>query len=215
MKSFTQKTILLLLLASLGLLYHISQKQHTFTTQSKENRKPNSIKNKYKNTQSIKTVPYTTKTASSKPTHKKSPKTSLIYIQLAGAIKHPGVYHIQKSSPLFKVIQKAGGATKHAMLDELDLTKTLIKSQKIKIPAQTHTSQKKVNQKPSSNQTKININTASLTALITLPGIGPKTAQDIIDYRQKKGRIHHMMTLKEIPGIGNKKLEKLKSLIYF
>lgn len=204
MKSLTRKIFLILIFSIFGLLYHISQNQYTVTTQSKEKQK---IKQNISQSQLPKTSP---KQVSTKPK-----KNSFIYIQLSGAIKNPGVYKVTISSPIFKIIQKAGGPTTEAMLDELDLTKSINKNQKIHIPTKNKFNLNSNLLKTASNQKKININTASRSKLITLPGIGPKTAQDIIDYRQKKGRIYNVEILKNIRGIGEKKVEKLKRLIFF
>lgn len=64
-----------------------------------------------------------------------------------------------------------------------------------------------------SNEDRISINSASLDELIKLPGIGEKTANKIIDYRNKYGNFKHIEELKNVSGIGDKKYEKIKELI--
>lgn len=59
----------------------------------------------------------------------------------------------------------------------------------------------------------ININTAGVDSLILLPGIGPKTAQKIVDYRKVNGRFPSLGSIKKVKGIGNKKLKKLTPYI--
>ena len=61
--------------------------------------------------------------------------------------------------------------------------------------------------------TKVNINTASEDMLVLLPGIGVKTAQKIIKYREKNGKYNTPNDLLNVSGIGEKKLEKIKSLL--
>lgn len=60
---------------------------------------------------------------------------------------------------------------------------------------------------------KISINTSSIDELITLPGIGEKTANKIIEYREKYGSFKHIEEIKNVSGIGDKKYEKIKELI--
>jgi len=59
----------------------------------------------------------------------------------------------------------------------------------------------------------LDINRATLAQLDTLPGIGPVTAQRIIDYRNKVGRINALDELKKISGLGGAKFEEIKSLL--
>ncbi|MDA3860363.1 MAG: helix-hairpin-helix domain-containing protein [Melioribacteraceae bacterium] len=61
--------------------------------------------------------------------------------------------------------------------------------------------------------TKININSASEKKLVLLPGIGVKTAQKIIEYRETKGKFHTPNELLKVSGIGEKKIKKIKNLI--
>ena len=63
-------------------------------------------------------------------------------------------------------------------------------------------------------RTKININTASVEELKTLPGIGEKTAEKILIYREKNGNFRSTKDLINVSGIGEKKLEKIKDYIF-
>ena len=60
---------------------------------------------------------------------------------------------------------------------------------------------------------KVNINTATATELETLPGIGPSTANKIMDYRKEKGKFSTIEDIKEVGGIGEAKFNKIKDLI--
>ena len=122
-----------------------------------------------------------------------------VLVHVAGAVETPGVYTVQPGTKTIELIQ-ALQLLPHAKLDHLNLAKTLKDGQKIVIK------QHSLNQK-----TKININFASQSQLINLPGIGPSTAQKIIQYRQKVGVIQTMNDIEKV--IGKSKYKKVKHLI--
>ncbi len=70
-----------------------------------------------------------------------------------------------------------------------------------------------INQEQNSQNSKVNINTATQTQLETLPGIGPATATKILEYRKEKGKFNSIEDIKEVSGIGDAKFEKIKDYI--
>lgn len=151
-----------------------------------------------------------------------------IAIHIIGEIKKEGIIYLPKGSRIVDAIEKAGGSTKEADLTQINLAYILEDGQKIYIPNK----KEKINEyiiKSNGNtfiqegdksqsilskeNDKVNINTATLNELDSLPGIGPSTAQKIIDYREKNGEFKKIEDLQNVKGIGNAKYEEVKDKI--
>ncbi|MBU4450318.1 MAG: helix-hairpin-helix domain-containing protein [Actinomycetia bacterium] len=161
-------------------------------------------------------------------------ETSVIKIYICGHIKTPGVYDIENGSRLVDLVSLAGGATEDACLEAVNLAQILADSQKFYIPSldeikngvpsffnewedinsnsSDSTSTNMANSESYQNKV-ININFASLSELVQLPGIGNVIAQNIIDYRNKYGQFKSKEELKNVKGIGEKKFEIIKDSI--
>ena len=149
-----------------------------------------------------------------------------IYVDLKGAVKHPGVYALDQGSRVFDLLEMAGGLTEDAAERALNQAQHLVDQQSLYVPtmeeweAESQGPQANLvgSQDPlvsSPNSGKVNINQADLAQLETLPGIGAKKAQAIIDYRTANGSFHSLEDLGKVKGIGPKMLEKLKDLVIF
>ncbi|MBT5954311.1 ComEA family DNA-binding protein [bacterium] len=136
-----------------------------------------------------------------------------VTIHIHGAVKHPGVYKLDASSRLINLITLAGGPKKDADLSSLNLAKSLSDGQKFQIPFinKEKTNPSSFLKKPASPI--VNINNAPKNKLTTLPGIGPSTAQKIIDYREKKGGFRTLKDMLKIKGIGPKSFVKIEEMI--
>lgn len=154
----------------------------------------------------------------------------MIYVDVKGAVKKPGVYRLSNLARVSDAVAKAGGATKDAWLDQVNLAYHLEDEMLIYVPTNGQTdlpdSQALVGQNQAnlatsntdkssnaSDQTgdKINLNTASKEQLMTLSGIGDKRADDIIAYRQENGGFKSLEDLQNVSGIGEKTYAKLSS----
>lgn len=154
-----------------------------------------------------------------------------IVIYITGAIKNEGVYELQENSRIADSIEKAGGLTEEANINNINLAYVLQDGMKVYIPKKgedtneindntniyvsreesvTKNSKKIAN---NSNKDKININTATQIELETLPGIGKSTALKIIEYRNKNGKFSCIEDIKKVSGIGDSKYSKIKDLI--
>lgn len=162
-----------------------------------------------------------------------------ICIHVAGKVNSPGVYFLKLGSRVQDALHAAGGPLANADLDSINLAEKLNDGQQVyvaekgTVPPPTHSllvgnsdslsPHKSTVPKPEHNRErsgpqklksptdgKVNINTASLEELERLPGVGPSTAQSILDYRAQSGRFKAVEELEEIKGIGPKKLEKLR-----
>lgn len=132
------------------------------------------------------------------------------YIYLSGEIKNPGTYKFNEELRLSELIEKAGGFTENADLEfinkDMNLAEKIKDEEKIFIPSKNNNASINSSQ---SNGSKTNLNTASLNDLDKLPGIGPSTAQKIIDARPYKS----IDDLKNVSGIGDSKFDDIKDLI--
>lgn len=165
--------------------------------------------------------------------------SNIVRIDISGAVKKPGVYQIKEGSIVEDAIKLAGGITKD--VSENDLAKQINRAeilsdgQKIIIPIKTSISEssqtfttttqeveskvagsstsKSTSTKAPDIQGKININSASLSELDKLPGIGPAYAQRIIDYRNSSGGFKSINEIENVKGIGPKTFEKIKDYI--
>ena len=130
-------------------------------------------------------------------------------VHITGAVKQPGVVSLNQGARLIEAIELVGGVTEAADLDSLNLARKLQDEEKIHIPAIGEVSQSSL----TGENTKVNINTASLEELKSLPGVGDVIAQGIIDYRQKNGGFKQLEELKNVTRIGDKIYEGLSESI--
>ena len=154
--------------------------------------------------------------------------TGVVVVHVAGAVSKPGVVSLPQGSRVFQAIAAAGGSVPAADLTALNLAEVLTDGSKLYVPVvgevpppgptplagsgtgSTSTS-------GAAGQTvagaKVNINTASLEELGTLPRIGPVTAQRIVDWRKEHGAFTSVDELDAVDGIGPKLMESLKDLV--
>lgn len=143
---------------------------------------------------------------------------------ISGAVKHQGVYTLKNGARLQELIEAAGGTTARAQLKAINRA-TLLKDQdKIHIPykgenvatagsADNSQNSGSTSSSSPSNQgdgTKINLNTANVTELQKLTGIGQKKAEQIIAYREQNGSFKKIEDLMQVSGIGEKTFASLK-----
>lgn len=140
-------------------------------------------------------------------------------VHITGEINNPGVYQIKQGDRLVDLVEKAGGLTQKADESKINLAMRLDDEMKIIIPSVDDNSSNEesfdnvvVNAYSNNDTDKININTADITKLQTLPNIGEKRAQAIIDYRENS-KFEKIEDIKNVTGIGDKYFEALKDQI--
>ena len=137
-----------------------------------------------------------------------------IFVDVKGAVKHPGVFETTKDKRVKDLIEEAGG-----LLDDAD-TSTLNLSQKVKdqmvIYVLKHGEKpKQISDSGSSSSSGdvININTANLEQLMKISGVGKTKAEAIISYREKNGDFKKKEDITKVRGIGKATFEKIKDKI--
>lgn len=139
-----------------------------------------------------------------------------ITVYINGDVKNPGVYELSSSSRIGDLVKASGGFNKDADVYSLNLAKKLKDEDYILVNNKNNANNKanlNLAKSGSIDNGKININTASIEQLDSIPGIGKVTAQKIIDYREKNGGFNNVEDLKNIDRIGDKTIEKIKDSI--
>lgn len=154
-----------------------------------------------------------------------------IIIYITGAVQNEGIYELDENSRIADGIEKAGGLTEEAYIKDLNLAYVLEDGMKIYVPKTSddineiedntniYVSKENSNVSASKNtssstqNSKININTATQAELETLPGIGPSTATKIINYRKENGKFASIEDIKKVSGIGESKYAQIKDFI--
>lgn len=145
------------------------------------------------------------------------PTDTPIVVHITGAVPRPGVYALPEGARVQDAISAAGGFLAEAEKSGINLARVLEDGEQIDIPYTEGASiviptpgLEVVD--PSSTEL-ININTASQFELETLPGIGPTTAQKIIEYREENGPFATTEDIINVSGIGPGTYERIKDLI--
>jgi len=140
-------------------------------------------------------------------------------VHLSGAVLQPGVYSLPPGSRVQDGIQAAGGLSEEADASLLNLAAPLQDGGRVHVPSRSPAlpdspaASSTLPQETSPAGGLININTASLSELESLPGIGPTLAQRIIDYRQSSGPFAAIEDVQNVSGIGPTRFEQIKGLI--
>lgn len=143
---------------------------------------------------------------------------SMIYIDIAGAVQLPGVVTLSEGSRVFEAIEKAGGLLPDADVSEINQAEILLDGDFIRIPRKSDNETADKTFHTSKNEAvkssgRVNLNRAAVSELTALSGIGPATAERILEYRQEHGRFRSVDDLKNVKGIGEKKLEKIRDRV--
>jgi competence protein ComEA len=149
--------------------------------------------------------------AASKPAAAK-----LLVIDVAGEVRRPGLYRLRSGSRIDDAISAAGGPTAKAQLDGVNLAAPVADGEQVVVPGRGSAGVAAPSSAPaagSSPTAPLDLNTATLEQLESLPGIGPVTAQKILDYRQAHGAFHSVTELQGVPGIGPAHMAQLKGLV--
>lgn len=132
-----------------------------------------------------------------------------LYVHVLGAVERPGLYVLDLDARLVDAVAAAGGTTDDADLAGVNLARVLADGEQIVVPTVGAASGGTGVAVPPGDD-RIDLNTADLAALETLPRIGPALAQRILDWRDENGRFASIDDLLAVPGIGEKLLAGIR-----
>jgi competence protein ComEA len=134
-----------------------------------------------------------------------TPTPKWIQVYLTGAVQAPGVYTVPQGLRIWTLLEQAGGALPSADLERVNLAAPLTDGMHLHIPRRGEEASASPTPGP-----LLDLNTASVEELDRLPGIGPRAAQAIVDYRLKHGPFRRLEDLLNVPGIGPATLERIR-----
>jgi competence protein ComEA len=134
-----------------------------------------------------------------------------VVVDVAGAVADPGVYRMPAGSRVNDAVQRAGGATAKANVEGINLAARLSDGQQIVVPEKVAGSSSAAAFGAASPEAPIGLGTATLEELDTIEGIGPVTAQKILEFRDQHGGIASLEQLDQIDGIGPATMEALRA----
>ena len=148
----------------------------------------------------------------------------MLAVHVSGAVASPGVYELEEGSRVRDAVEAAGGFAPEASQESVNLARKVSDGEQILILTveEFEASPSSFSSSGSSDADAsgssgsgglVNINTAGLEALDSLPGVGPATAQAILDEREANGPFTSIEDIQRVSGIGEKKYEKLKGSI--
>ena len=146
-----------------------------------------------------------------------APAPTLV-VHVVGAVEEPGLYELKEGSRVDDAITRAGGAKEKAALELVNLAAPVADGQQVVVPNRGEAASAtpagggaSAGSAPTNGP--VHLNSATLEELDALPGIGPVTAQKILDYRTEHGSFSSESDLDAVPGIGPTRLEELKPLV--
>jgi competence protein ComEA len=137
------------------------------------------------------------------------PAPARLLVHVVGAVRHPGVYLLDDGARARDAVAAAGGATRRAALDGLNLAARVADGEQVVVPVRGHAGPlgaAPVAGKPA----VVRLNEADAAALDALPGVGPATAQRIVAWREQHGPFATVDGLLDVPGIGEAKLAAMR-----
>lgn len=138
----------------------------------------------------------------------------LLLVDVSGAVRKPSVVKVNSGSRIFEAVDQAGGVNEDADLRTINLAAEVRDGQKIYIPRIGERMQESTDNNWSPNEIdKLDLNSANASSLEELDGIGVKTAEKIIAYREAHGGFRNVEELMQVSGIGAKTFEDLKDKI--
>jgi competence protein ComEA len=134
-------------------------------------------------------------------------------VHVVGAVRRPGVYRLPAWARLAAALRRAGGATARADLQGVNLAAKVSDGQQVIVPARVAGASGPAVAAGAAVQQPVSLNSATADQLDELDGIGPATAEKILDYRQEHGGFGSVEDLKQVSGIGPKRFETLKEQV--
>ncbi len=143
------------------------------------------------------------------------PVSAEFNVEMDGSVHHRGVYKIAPGMTVMEAIEKAGGVSERLSLDAGTLLERISRNCRVNVVPAGEGKGRVLVESLAPKKLKvlsipIDVNTATLQELDTLPGIGPKTAQAILDYRETHGKFSSVEDLSNVRGIGPKKLAAIR-----
>ncbi len=138
---------------------------------------------------------------------------SRLFVHVVGAVRRPGLYRLPAGSRVADAVTRAGGATRKAQLELVNLAARISDGEQVVVPRRGAAAAAGSAGGAAATTGPVHLNTATLEQLDALPGVGPVTAQKILDYRQKHGAFGSVDELDAIPGIGPARLEQVRDLV--
>ncbi len=144
---------------------------------------------------------------------------TMIYVDIKGAVKVPGIYQLKNQQRIWDALALAGGVSEEADTAQVNYAQKVKDQMIIYVPKKgepvPHSLETLQESAPAqqNQEEKINLNTATEAELQTISGIGAKKAQEIIRFRDEQGPFKTVEELKNVPGIGEKTVERLKDML--
>lgn len=134
-----------------------------------------------------------------------------VVVDVTGAVARPGVYRLPSGARVTDAVERAGGATGGALLEAINLAARLADGQQVVVPKRGSGGAPLAAGGAAGEDGPISLGTATVEQLDTIDGIGPVTAQDIVEFREQHGGLSSVDQLDQVNGIGPATMESLRA----